>query len=262
MRIGIVGGSGQLGGAIARAWLRAGVVAPGDLWISNRSGAASCFDDCPGLNLTIDNAALAAACDTVLLSVPPHLAAGLGLDLSGKLVLSVMAGQNIADLEAQTGAARVIRAMSSPAADIGLAYSPWIGSGAVSEADKALVTRLFTACGETDEVASEDQIDHFTALTGPVPGFVAYFAECMSRYAVKHGIAPEIADKAMRQLFLASGTVMAQTKASPAQFVQEMIDYAGTTAAGLTAMEASPLASAVEEGLHAAYQKTKDIAEG
>ena len=259
MKVGIVGGSGQLGGAIARAWLRAGVVASSDLWISNRSGARVGFEDWPDVTVTPDNSALAEACDVVLLSAPPHLAAGLGLDLRGKLVLSVMAGQSIADLADMTGSERIIRAMSSPAADIGLAYSPWVASSGVSEADRALVTALFEACGETDEVRGEDQIDHFTALTGPVPGFVAYFADCMTRYAVNNGIAPEIANKAMRQLFLASGTVLSQSDTPPSAFVKEMIDYAGTTAAGLQAMEASPLAEAVEQGLRAAYNKALQI---
>jgi hypothetical protein len=41
-------------------------------------------------------------------------------------------------------------------------------------------------------VPDEELIDHFTAVTGPVPGFVAYCAECMVQYALKHGIDPVI----------------------------------------------------------------------
>lgn len=107
---------------------------------------------------------------------------------------------------------------------------------------------------------NEEQIDHFTALTGPVPGFVAYYADCMVGYAVKHGIDPAIAHRAIRQLFHAGGVILAESKASPEEHVRDMITYEGTTAAGLEVMKASPLAASIEEGLQAAYQKAQRIA--
>lgn len=97
-------------------------------------------------------------------------------------------------------------------------------------------------------------------MTGPVPWFVAYYADCMVEYAVKHGIDPTIADRAVRQLFRASGVVLSESEASPGEHVQEMVAYAGTTAAGLKAMKTSPLAASIEHGLEAAYQKTQHIA--
>ena len=81
---------------------------------------------------------------------------------------------SIAQIEQITGADRVMRAMSSPAAGIRLAYSPWCANAKVSARDRESVAGLLGACGLTDEVESEAQIDLFTALTGPVPGFVAY----------------------------------------------------------------------------------------
>jgi len=257
--IGIVGGSGALGGAIARALLRKRYATAERLWISNRSGNASGFEEWPGTRFTTRNQELVDACQVVLLSVPPHLVSSLGIDAENRLVISVMAGISIGQIEQQTGTQRVVRAMSSPAAEIGLAYSPWCASAAVSDEDRDWVRGLFNACGLTDEVPNEDQIDLFTALTGPVPGFVAYYADCMVGYAVKRGIDPAIADRAIRQLFHASGVVLAKSEATPGEHVHEMIAYAGTTAAGLEAMKPSTLAASIEQGLEAAYQKTRCI---
>jgi pyrroline-5-carboxylate reductase len=71
--IGIIGGSGMLGRAIALALLRSGWPET-RLWIANRSGSRAGFEDHPGVTLTADNQALTDACDLVLLSVPPALA--------------------------------------------------------------------------------------------------------------------------------------------------------------------------------------------
>ncbi len=257
--IGIVGGSGALGSAIAHALLRDRFVAPERFWISNRSGKASGFEKWPGTQFTTRNQELVDACQIVLLSVPPHLASSVGINAENRLVISVMAGVSIEQIEQQTRAQRIVRAMSSPAAEIGLAYSPWCASASVSDEDRDWTRGLFDACGLTDEVPNEEQIDLFTALTGPVPGFVAYYADCMVQYAVKHGIDPTIADRAMRQLFHASGIVLAKSETSPGEHVREMIAYAGTTAAGLEAMKVSTLAASIEQGLDAAFQKARCI---
>lgn len=255
--LGIVGGSGMLGSAIARALLNRKVIAPERLWISNRSGRLAGFEDGPGIRVTANNQELAEACDVILLSVPPALVQEIGIAAPDKLVVSVMAGISIARLRELTGAARVVRAMSSPAAARSLAYSPWVASPGVTAEDRRWITALFESCGLTDEITGESQIEFFTAMTGPVPGFVAFFAKCLQDCAEAEGVAPPVAERAVRQLFLAAGTMMSEGAASPADHVREMIDYAGTTAAGLEAMAASGIAADIAKGLAASVEKTR-----
>ncbi|MFV0301251.1 MAG: pyrroline-5-carboxylate reductase family protein [Paracoccus sp. (in: a-proteobacteria)] len=257
--IGIIGGSGMLGRAIARALLLRGGWPQSRLWIANRSGSREGFEDFPGVTVTADNQALADACDLVVLSVPPALAGDLGIHAPERLVLSVMAGVSATRIAGLTGAARVVRAMSSPAAELGLAYSPWFATSEVSAGDQARVVTLFTPCGATDRVETEKQVELFTAMTGPVPGFVAYFAECMAGYATVQGVPADLADRAARQLFLAAGRMMAEGADRPGDHVQAMVDYDGTTAAGLRAMRASGIAAGIAAGLDAAIEKTRSI---
>jgi pyrroline-5-carboxylate reductase len=257
--LGIVGGSGMLGKAIARGLVKSGAVDAERLWVSNRTGARAGFTDMPSVTTTSDNVSLAGASDVILLCVPPAMAGEIGISVPNKLVISVMAGVSLGRLADLTGASRVVRAMTSPAAEMRLAFSPWIASGKVSDKDKALVTALLSAVGTEAEVADEGVIELFTAMTGPVPGFVAFFADCMAQYAVARGVAPDTADRAVRQLFLASGRMLAEGAATPADHVREMIDYAGTTAAGLEAMRASGIADDIARGLDAAVARTRTM---
>jgi pyrroline-5-carboxylate reductase len=258
--LGIIGGTGQLGSAIAHVLLKTGTLSPERLWIANRSGVREAFATWPQVNITTDASKLVAACDTILLSVPPAQFPALQLNAGDSLMLSVMAGVTIAQIANQTGARRIIRAMSSPAAELGLAYSPWCASPAATTADRETARTLFAACGQTDEVESEDQIDYFTALTGPVPGFLAYYADCMIADALARGIAPAIAERAVRQLFHAGGVMLDRSDKPPSEHVEDMIAYAGTTAAGMIAMRQSNLAAAIGQGLDAAYRRAKTIA--
>jgi pyrroline-5-carboxylate reductase len=259
---GIIGGTGQLGSAIAKALLKTKTISPDRLWIANRSGARGPFAQWPKVNITTDMSELAAACGTILLAVPPALFPQVALEADDRLLLSVMAGVTIAQMAKQTGARRIIRAMSSPAAELSLAYSPWCASPAVTEADRTTARALFEACGKTDEIGNEDQIDYFTALTGPVPGFVAFFADSMIADAVGRGVPKEIADRAVRQLFHAAGVMLDGSDRSPAEHVEAMIAYAGTTAAGMLALRDSHLDTAIGQGLEAAYRRARTIAPG
>ncbi|MBL8894108.1 MAG: NAD(P)-binding domain-containing protein, partial [Rhizobiales bacterium] len=249
-----------LGAAIAHALLKTGTISPERLWIANRSGARPPFSEYPQVNITTDASQLAQACDTILLSVPPALFPEVAIKAHDKLVLSVMAGVTIAHMTKRTGASRLIRAMSSPAAELSLAYTPWCASPGVTHKDRDTARTLFEACGKTAEVANEDQIDYFTALTGPVPGFVAFFADAMIADAIARDVPKAIADRAVRQLFHAAGVVLDSTPKSPADHVEAMIAYAGTTAAGMLALRESPLARAIAQGLDAAYRRAKTIA--
>jgi pyrroline-5-carboxylate reductase len=260
--LGIIGGTRQLGSAIAHALLKTETIASERMWIANRSGTRGPFAQWPLVNVTIDTDQLAEACDAILLSVPPAQFPQVAIKAGDRLVLSVMAGVTIAQMARQTGARRIIRAMSSPAAELSLAYTPWCASTSVTPKDRETVRALFEACGKTDEVSSEDQIDYFTALTGPVPGFVAFFADAMIADAIARGVPKEIADRAVRQLFHAAGVVLDSDPKSPAAHVESMIAYAGTTAAGMLALRELNLAGGIGQGLEAAYRRAKTIASG
>ena len=260
IKVGIVGGTGQLGSAIATAWLESGCVKPRQLWISNRSGTAAGFESWPEITFTASNQLLAGACDVILLSVPPALVETVSISAPGKLVLSVMAGVSRERLKTLTGSEKVVRAMSSPAAGKQLAYSPWCAASSLSQEDRDLVQSLLSTCGPSDEVQDEQQIEVFTAITGPVPGFAAFFADCIVDYARSNGVDRHIAERAAKQLILSAGQIMAGDTRSPAEHVQEMVDYAGTTAAGLIKLKELGVSDLISEGLEASTERVRTIA--
>ena len=258
-KLGIIGGNGVLGGAIAEGLLLSGTVAPQDIWVSSRSGKRPDFPGSDLLSATNDTGKLVGACDTIILSVPPGEAQALSIPGPNKLVISVMAGITLSTIGALAQGARTVRAMSSPAAARRLAYSPYFLGNSATIDDEARVRRVFEAIGIADRVPNEDQIDRFTALTGPVPGFVAACAAAMAAHARSVGIDETTADRAVRQLFLAAGTALADGP-SPEAHVAEMIAYAGTTAAGLETLRDGPFSKSLGDALQAAYERCKSIA--
>lgn len=250
--LGIVGGAGWLGSAIARAALDCGMIAPEALILSYRSRPARGFGS---IRQTQDNAALAAIADVVLLSVRPQDWFELDLAAPGKLVISVMAGIPIADLAQRHGTARVIRALPNAAAEVGASYTPIVASAGATAADLAFAQRLFGACGVAEVFTSEAHLDYLSGLTGTGPAYPALMAVAMIEDAVARGIPADVARRAVGMLFVGAGRLIESGQDDPAVTVETFMDYRGVTAAGLEAMRSAGLRDAVRRGLSAAFDK-------
>lgn len=252
-KLGIVGGAGWLGGAIADAALSADVMRPEDLALSYRSEKP---DRLPGAFWTDDNQALADRSDIIMLSVRPQDWPSLKLDAKGKLVISVMAGIRIAEIGERHGTRRVVRTLPNAAAEVGKSYTPWIASSDATGEDRAIVRAIFDACGVEDEVATERDIDYLTGLTGSGPAFPALLAEAMMRDAVAFGLSPEVARRAVNTVLTGTGRLLELNNASPADTVAAFLGYRGTTAAAIETMREAGFDEAVANGLAAAFLKS------
>lgn len=253
LRIGIVGGSGWLGGAIAGALLNAGVVREENLFLSYRSRKPDRFR---GAVWTADNRSLVDRCDVIIVSVRRADWPSLTLDCTGKLALSVMAGIPLDDLAAQLGTTRIVRSLPNAAAEAGVSYTPWIAGTGIGEGDRMIVRAIFDACGVQDKFASERDIDYLTGLSGSGPAFPALLAAAMFNDAVARGLPPQIAWRAVNAVLVGTGRLLDRREEHPRDVVQAFLDHKGTTAAAIEAMRARGFDAAVAAGLAAAFDRS------
>lgn len=254
-RLGIIGGSGWLGTAIARALMNSGTVTPHRLTCSYRSTKPEDALDC---SWTKDNRQLVEQSDVVILSVRPADWAAIDVDASGKLLVSVMAGVTVDDLQRRTRSARVARAMPNAAAEIGYSYTP-VFLTSPEPRDRDVVSLLFRSCGEVDLLPKEEHIDHFTAISGPGAAYPALLANALMTYAVGQGVPPDVARRAAQQVIVGAGRLQEHNGASPADTVKAFVDYDGTTAAAIRAMREHGFDDAVAAGLEAAFGKARAL---
>lgn len=252
LKVGIIGGGGWLGRSIGAALLEQGVLAPASLILSSRSGRVEGFDAWPEVQLTTDNHELARRADVIVLSVRPEQFAAVAIDAADKLVISFMAGVSLATLIERTGSRRVIRAMPNAAAEIGQCYTPWFAAPQVMAADKAFTQAMFEACGGADEVSCEADLDYLTGLVGSGAAYPALLAEAMLAHAKARGLPRQIAENAVRGVVVGASQLLARDGMPPAAMVQAMLDYRGTTAAGLQAMIDAGFRKSIDAGLEAA----------
>jgi pyrroline-5-carboxylate reductase len=254
-RIGIIGGAGWLGSAIAQSLVSSGTVDPARLICSYRSTRPAKPTD---WQWTKDNAELAASSDIIIISVQPGDWPSLSFTAPKQLVISVMAGVRTADLQERTGARRLARVLPNAAAEVRASYTPIFMKSDMPD-DDAIVRTLFEACGSVDIVTDEDHIDYFTGMSGSGPAFPALLAEAMMTDAIDRGISSEVARRAALQTLIGAARIFESHETMPAETVKAFVDYKGTTAAAILKMRELGFAAAVRGGLEAAYLKAQAL---
>lgn len=258
-RLGIIGGNGWLGGAIAQAAVTTDTVAPDRLVLSGRTDRGHAAET-PGVRWTRDNRELVESVDIVVLSVRPEQFPGVKIDASGKLVVSVMAGISVKSISEQTGAKEVVRAIPNAAAAIRRSFTPWFATDAVAPGSKEAAQSLFLACGKAVEVPIEAHVDYCAGFTGPGAAFPALLVEAMIAHAVAQGLPRDFAEQAARSVVADASQLFACGQAGTDEIVQTLIEYRGVTAQALQTMLDRGFNEVIAAGLDAATATTTRLA--
>ena len=258
LKIGVIGASGWLGGAIVRSVLHAGLVTPEELTLSYRSEGRKRVQ---GVRWTRDNQELIDRSDVVVVAVRPVDWPSVTVNAGGKLVISVMAGVRLGELADRLGTRRVVRALPNAAAEVAKSYTPWVASADAGDRDRATVRRIFDACGTTDEVLSEAEIDYLTGLSGSGPAFPALLAAAMMSDALARGLQPDVARRAVNAVLVGAGRLVEAHEESPADVVERFVSYGGTTAAAIEAMRSAGFDASVRSGLVQALERAEKMGE-
>ncbi|MDC0087912.1 pyrroline-5-carboxylate reductase [Akkermansiaceae bacterium] len=266
MNIGLIG-CGRMGGALIEGAVSADIVSAENVWVHSRSKeSAQALSQKVGVNVANDNSHVVSECDLVILGCKPYQIVDILNEVSSVLpgntvMLSVAAGITLEKMEAAcpTGT-RIIRAMPNTPSLIGLGAAG-ISAGAHASADDISTARkMLESVGIVSET-TEAQLDAVTGLSGSGPAYVYTFIESLAAQAEKEGLP---ADEALR---LATQTVIGaarmieqQTEMTPRDLINQVTSPGGTTLAGLAALTESGFENSIAAGVHAAAERSREIA--
>lgn len=182
---------------------------------------------------------------------------GLGEDLSGRLVISIMAGVSLKTLAEKTGTTQVVRSMPNLPLQVGKGFTAWTATEAVKE--KEFVRGIFAAIGEEMEVDEESKLDSITALSGSGPGYFFYFCEVLEAKAREWGFSEEEARKIVRATFAGSAKLLETGEKSAEEWKLAVKSKGGTTEAGLNCLEAGGFEKLFKETLEAAKKRSQEL---
>ena len=204
----------------------------------------------------------------VLLAVKPQvfetaLAAWteIGVDLAGKLVISIVAGVPIARLAKSVGGERIVRVMPNTPALVGCGAAAYAPGAAATEEDVKLVEKILSAVGMSRRM-KEGDLDAVTALSGSGPAYVFEFIQALADGGVAEGLSREAAQALAVQTVLGSALMVAKSGTHPAVLKDAVTSPGGTTIRALEVLADRGFAGAVVQAVRAAAARSRELGAG
>lgn len=220
-----------------------------------------------GVHMSTDNLSAAQGAEVVVLSVKPQMLNQVMQALKGQLradalVLSVIAGARLANMENGLQHHAIVRSMPNTPAMIGQGMTVWTASPSVNMTQRAQAQAILGALGQEIFVEEEDYLDMATALSGNGPAYVFLFMEAMVDAGVHLGFPRYIAEKLVLQTVKGSVEYAQQTPQHLARLRNQVTSPGGTSAEALYYLEKAGFRTALSRAIWAAYQRSSQLGRG
>lgn len=258
-------GAGKMATALARGWLSAGLIAADRSLASDPvPQAREAFRAESGLRVTAANREVVESSDLLVLAVKPQSMAALLAEirpwLSGRhLIVSIAAGVTLQQLADGLGAdRRLIRVMPNTPCLVGASAAGYSPGTAATTDDCALVDRLLNAVGRAFRLP-ESLLDAVTGLSSSGPAFVYVVIEALSDGGVRVGLPRDVATTLAAQTVLGAAKMVLETGLHTGTLKDQVTSPAGTTIAGLHALERGGLRAALMDAVEAAARRATEL---
>lgn len=261
-------GAGKMGTALARGFIRAGLVNADNIIASDPVEAARTgFARESGAKAAASNAEVVKSASVLLLAVKPDQVGGVLAEIRDQftekhLLISIAAGVPLAKLEGGLNpGARVIRVMPNTPALVGMSATAYALGKATLPEDSELAQKLFSAVGIAFPV-KESLLDAVTGLSGSGPAYVYLMIEGLSDGGVAAGLPRDIALMLAAQTVLGSAKMVLETGLHPGALKDMVTSPGGTTIEGLHELEKGKVRAALMNAVRAATEKSKKLGQG
>lgn len=271
-------GAGNMGGAIVRGSVAAGVVSREEWVIADRDEAKRrAFAEAGfGVVAAIEDLGGRLADDAlVMLAIKPQQLGGVAAALRGlvegteRTLLTILAGVTIDGVRAGIGASAgwsggVIRAMPNTPASVGLGSIGLCVPASVPPGAAGAARRVLGSVGTVHELP-EGMMDAFTGVAGSGPAYVFAFAEALASAARDAGFEAEQATRIACETVVGASRLLAAgleagAEPSPSALREAVTSKGGTTAAALECLSRHGLNEGVSAAVQAAVRRAGELA--
>ncbi len=267
MKIAIIGG-GNMGITYAKAFVRSNIVKQEDLLIIEKHDEKRAELKKEGIALlSNDITDELLKYDVIISAVKPQdfkvMAAQLKVHMhDDQLVISIMAGITIKNIQSLLGHKKVVRAMPNTPAQLGFGISAFATSSDVSFADISTVNTLLETTGKSIFMKNEELIDAVTALSGSGPAYFYYIVKHMIEAGKQMGVEEPVAAMLVKQTMLGAFQIMNNSNQSLDDMIKMVASKGGTTEAALNKFEEKEVGKSIIEALNAAEKRAKELSNG
>lgn len=214
------------------------------------------------------NAEVFAAAEIVFIAVKPQyfrsaieresIEAALTNRSDQPLVVSIMAGVDIAHIQHRTSISSVIRVMPNTPCLVGAGACGMSWSDDVTESQRDQIKGFLETTGIVIPVA-EDLLDAVTGLSGSGPAYIFELIDALALGGVNCGLPRGVADQLAAQTVFGAAKLAIESSEHPSVLRDRVTSPGGTTIAGLQALYDNGFQKATISAVKAATCRSKEL---
>lgn len=218
------------------------------------------------VQVTADSQVVAGMAQVLLLAIKPQIFTAVAQTLQDvvatlvakPLVISILAGVSLHQLETAFPHLPAIRAMPNTPATVGAGMTAIALGKHTNESHRTMAMQLFAAAGEVVEVP-EALMDAVTGLSGSGPAYVALMVEALADGGVAAGLPRATALQLALQTVRGTALLLQETGMHPAVLKDRVTSPGGTTIAGIAELERFGFRSALIQAVQAAAKRSQEL---
>lgn len=266
MRISIIG-CGSMGLVYARAFTRYNLVKPGKLLLAEKNEARR--DELRHYHLgevVLVNDPAILESDVMILAVKPQDFPDVAPYFRNRLkpdmvVLSIMAGIRLAQLEEMLGHTTLVRAMPNAPVEVGMGITGFSAHLSASRAQIQKVEHLLASTGRTLYFEDESLLDAVTALSGSGPAYFYYILQAMIDAGKHLGLSETESSLLVKHTMNGAFQLVNNSNRPFNELIKAVASRGGTTEAALNVFEEKGLHNTIVEGIIRAEERSRQLSE-
>jgi pyrroline-5-carboxylate reductase len=257
-------GAGNMGEAMIRGLLKAGLSAPEDILAADlRADHLQVLHASLGVRTTTDPVQAAVSSQILVLAVKPQAMPALLASLAGKLhkgqlAISIAAGVRLETMQVRLGELPLIRVMPNTPGLLGQGASCYCLGTFAGREHGADAEALLASLGLVLRV-DESQMDAVTALSGSGPAYVFLFMEALQAAGEELGLDPETSFRLAAQTLKGAAAMIDKREESPQRLREKVTSPGGTTAAALKTFNDNDFQGLVLKAMTAARDRSMEL---
>ncbi|WP_252178137.1 pyrroline-5-carboxylate reductase [Endozoicomonas sp. 4G] len=221
-----------------------------------------------GIQASTNSQKATAKADIVVLAVKPQVMKAVLTELAPVLqerkpfIISVAAGIRLDSLDSWSGGGLpVVRGMPNTPSLLHCGATGLFANTQVTDEQKAIANEIFSPIGILHWLATEEQVDTITALSGSGPAYFFLFMEAMAEAGVRLGLDHETAERFSLQTALGAANMAVQSNTDVAELRRRVTSPNGTTERALQTFQKEGFEAVVYKAVKAAKERGAELAE-
>lgn len=262
-------GAGSMAEAFISGIIKTGFLQSDQIVVTNNNNQArlDLLHDRYRIQTIHDKRIVLEGADLIVLSVKPYDIKSAVDSIKqyikpNQLIVSVVAGVSTDYISKLIGQAiPVIRAMPNTSASIGFSATAITKGINATEKHIEQSEDLFKTIGTT-VIVNEKDMDAVTGVSGSGPAYVYYLVEAIEKAAMEVGLDETVAKSLITQTIIGAGEMLKHSGETAETLRKNVTSPAGTTEAGIKALEKYDFQKAMVECIKSACNRSAELGKG